>query len=384
MRRPFIALVGLIAGLLLASSASAATGNEAISANQPEYTLGDTAVIYGVGFAPNISVKMEVVRSDGSIVTGNGTNTPGSDTILTDGMGALTYAYIIEGPPEAYAANVTANARDAANPSTILATTVFIDGTQYLLQGCSKDRGDCTLDNPTNGWAGGSSPMTGWTAGNLSGWFEGDNVPYRLRIGLRDSGSAGTYYIMNEHDNLRSGILGIDSATNFYVGAGPSGSVSPEGQLTKACTFQAVRLVGNNPTTLNPCIVTGPTYTGVDDDGQGGIDEDPVDGIDNDGDGRIDEDPPRQGGSDKRIQYVWAVLFDSGDAGGNDKNGRCIGRVIWPRGLTIGPERRSIPIPPRRAIRTFPSTMSRKRPGRGPSSPSRRRMRPTRCWWAGR
>ncbi|MBI3608409.1 MAG: DUF11 domain-containing protein, partial [Nitrospirae bacterium] len=322
MRHPFIALVGLLGGLFLASSALAThvtPATEAISANQPEYTLGDTAVIYGVGFAPNVSVIMEVKRLDGTVVKGDGTNTPGSDTVVTDGMGAFTYSYIIEGPPAAYAGIVTANARDAGTPLTVLATTTFIDGPQYLLQGCSKDRGKCTYDSSA-GWAGGSSPINGWSASSLRGWFAGDDVPFRLRIGLRDIGSDGVYSHMTEQDNLSSGIFGVSSASGFYVGAGPSVPGYTEGALTKNCVVQATRLLGDVPNAAKPCIVTGPFYTGVDDDNDTRIDEDPVDGIDNDADGRIDEDPPRSGGSlsVRRIQYVWSVYFSAAEAGSRD------------------------------------------------------------------
>ncbi|MFZ5876473.1 MAG: DUF11 domain-containing protein [Nitrospirota bacterium] len=336
-----------IAGLLIVQfgmAASAAAVPE-ISSNQPEYTLGDTAIIYGQYFTPGESVVMQVVRFDGSIVKGDGTNSPGADVVTVTDDGTFTYFYIVEGPASAYEGDIVANAMplgavdlttgatlidpNTGNPYLPLASTTFIDGTQYLLQGCSKNRGDCTYDGAASGWAGGTSPMSGWTAGNLKGWFEGDYVPYRLRIGLRDYSSSGTaVYVANEHDNLRSGVLGIDSATNFYVGAGPDGTVSPEGAQTKSCTDKTGlppsdpsrwRLITDPP--LSGCIVTGPNFTETDDDGDGFVDEEEVNGLDDDGDGRIDEDPERHSGSTsvKRIQYVWAVKFTSSETGGSSK-----------------------------------------------------------------
>ncbi len=320
--------------LLQAVSVFAATGNESIVADQPEYTMGDTVKISGQGFEPNHLVKVQVIRVDGSIVTGNGSETPGSDIVTTDPYGTFTYFYLLDGGPvSAYNGILTVNAIDTFN-SQVLATTSFKDDPHFLLQGCSWAHGDCTQDNPATGWADGSSPMDGWTSGNLKGWFELDNVPFRLRMNMRSPGDAGTYYISNEHDNLRNGVTGVDSASEFYVGVGPGVSGSTEGTLTKTCVLQATRTVGTNPTTSTPCIVTGPTYTGVDDDGDGATDEEAVDGIDNDGDGLIDEDIVTVSGSNpaRRIQYVWAVLFNSSEAGDSNKKWA----LYWKAHLALG------------------------------------------------
>ncbi|MGH7274656.1 MAG: hypothetical protein ACREIQ_09395, partial [Nitrospiria bacterium] len=278
------------------------------------------AIIYGVGFNWYLPVIVEVERPDASIIKGDGTETPGSDRVTTNTDGNFVYFYIIDGAPEG---TYTVRVKDAAT-DMLLATTTFLDQAQFMLQGCSKHKGDCTQDIPS-AWADGASPMDGWTSGVVKGWNEGDDVPYRLRINLPKASDAGTYYIMNEHDNLRSGITGIDSASLFYVGFGPQPNdpSSPEGTLKKSCVPQATRAVGDNPTIpAKPCIVTGPTFTGIDDDGNNGIDDDPVDGVDNDGDGLIDEDPPPEPSATpgtRRIQYVWAVLFDSSEAGNKDK-----------------------------------------------------------------
>ncbi|MEW6682907.1 MAG: DUF11 domain-containing protein [Nitrospirota bacterium] len=299
MKRKVLLWAGMLS-VALAGVGFAATGNEQIAPNQPEYTLGDTAVIYGTGFEPGSSVIVEVIRADGSIVTGAGTETPGSDTVTANLTGAFTYHYLIDGGPvSAYNGILTVNAKDASTLA-VLATTTFLDGTQFLLQGCSKDRGDCTLDSPATGWAGGATPMTGWTSGHLEGWFDGDDVPYRLRIGLRDEGSAGPKYFTTIHDNMRNGILGITSAGNFYVGYGPVGSL--EGTLTKTCRLQASGSAV--PTVSDPCIVTGPSYSGGDGSGP----------------------TPRQ------IEYAWAVLFDPDEDGGSDKKWA----VYWTGHLDAG------------------------------------------------
>jgi len=254
---------------------------------------GDTAFIFGSGFEPNHQIVIQVIRVDNSIVTGNGTETPGSDIITSDPYGSFIYAYLLDGgPTSVYYGTLTVNAIDTVDMITVLATTTFLDHPNVGLQGCSRERGDCTYSSPSTGWADGTNPMNGWTSGNVKGWYELEDVPYRLRINPREPSDAKTYYITNEHDNLSSGVTGVDGASGFYFGAGHDAQGYTEGELTKTCVYQAVRLVGDNPTAGNPCIVTGPTYTGLDDDGDSSIDEDPVDGIDNDGDGKIDSDDP--------------------------------------------------------------------------------------------
>ncbi len=83
--------------LIKASPILAATGNEMIVPDQPEYMEGETAYIYGSGFTPNVQVIVQVIRVDGSIVTGNGTETPGSDMITADPYGSFIYPYWLSG-----------------------------------------------------------------------------------------------------------------------------------------------------------------------------------------------------------------------------------------------------------------------------------------------
>src|SRR3990172_8835484 len=318
-RLTFLTLLLLMAGMFLRTSLSAAAVN--IYSDEPDYMIGDTAIIYGHGFPLNYTITVQVIRADGSIVKGDGTETPGSDSVITDSYGNLVYLYSLSGGPEAaYNGTITVHAIDPMpNPDQTLATTTFLDSPRFLLNGCSREKGDCEAD-PSAAWANGTNPMNGWTSGNLKGWYEGEDVPYRLRIALPKSEDAGTYYIMNQHDYKRSGIIGVDSGSGFYVGVGPGGT-GTEGALTKNCTTLTggSSLPASLPYAGYNCVVMGPTYTDVDDDGDLLTDEDPVNGVDDDGDTLIDEDPQDGSPVDQRIQYTWAVKFDAGEAGGNDK-----------------------------------------------------------------
>lgn len=325
-RLSLIVLLTLWSLVAIVRIAMAATGYEYIWTDEPQYLKGDTARIFGTGFSPYTPILIKVTRPDGSIVTGDGTETPGSDTIVTNVDGNFAYTYMIDGIQAE--GTYTVEAIDTApDPDVILASTSFLDTAQFLLQGCSWSKGDCT-QAALPAWADGATPMDGWTSGVLKGWFELEYVPYRLRINLPKPGDAGTYYITNEHDNLRSGIPGVDDTAEFYVGK------QSDGTLTKSCTFQTTRAVGDNPTSLNPCIVAGDTYTGVNDDpsNDSNIDEETTNGIDNDSDGLVDEDPAGSYIPAGKIQDTWAVLFDPSEAGSSNSKWA----LYWKAHLALG------------------------------------------------
>src|SRR4051794_31468482 len=71
-----------------ASSGSASscpqTDNETVSTDQPSYPNFDTVHISGAGYAADCQITIKVTRPGGSVVTGDGTETPGSDGVTTD------------------------------------------------------------------------------------------------------------------------------------------------------------------------------------------------------------------------------------------------------------------------------------------------------------
>ncbi len=309
-------LVSVISmAVIKVSPALAVTGSEAIVTDEIEYMIGDTVAITGTNFDPGVNITIDVVRVDGIIDTG---------VTTTDGSGSFVYNYYLNpnalpDPELAYFGMLTVKAFD--EESTLLATTTFLDNPHYLLQGCSKDKGGCADSLSGTGWADGTTPMSGWTNGNVKGWYEQEYVPYRLRINLRKSDDGNkNYYILNQHDHFKSGIYGVDGLGDYYVGSGPGSIVTPEGKLTKNCIVRAAGTGILVPTTGNPCYVSGPIYSGVDDDGDSLIDEETVDGIDNDGDGLIDEDCNTGSNPTQQIQFVSAIRFLSSEAGSSNKS----------------------------------------------------------------
>ena len=87
----FLAALALFAFQLVRAQTSSAatgvacpqTGNELVATDQSNYSPGDLVHITGMGYSSSCDVVVKVTRPDGSVVTGDGSNTPGSDTITT-------------------------------------------------------------------------------------------------------------------------------------------------------------------------------------------------------------------------------------------------------------------------------------------------------------
>jgi len=71
------------------------TNGPQVSTDKGDYRDNETVRISGVAFSPMTDLSVRVTRPDGSVVTGDGTNTPGTDTITTDAQGAFSFDYII-------------------------------------------------------------------------------------------------------------------------------------------------------------------------------------------------------------------------------------------------------------------------------------------------
>ena len=109
-----------------------AGGVPTVTTDQPEYGGYDLVTITGTGYSASQVLDVVVVQPDGAIVTGDGTGTPGFDTVTADGTGAFTYLYQLND----YAAGTyTVEVYDNADTghTTILASTTFEDGKIFSL-----------------------------------------------------------------------------------------------------------------------------------------------------------------------------------------------------------------------------------------------------------
>src|SRR4051794_5646758 len=86
----FVALAFVLLQLGMAKAASASTGVpcpqtglETLATDHSTYAPGSIVHVNGAGYAAGCDVIVQVTRPDGSILTGDGSNTPGSDTVTT-------------------------------------------------------------------------------------------------------------------------------------------------------------------------------------------------------------------------------------------------------------------------------------------------------------
>ena len=86
-----------------------------------DYNPDEVVTIYGDGFSAGVPVTVKVTRPDTSVITGDGSGTPGSDTVATGPDGTLVYHYKLNGILGTY----TVEAIDSFD--TVLAATTFDD-----------------------------------------------------------------------------------------------------------------------------------------------------------------------------------------------------------------------------------------------------------------
>jgi hypothetical protein len=115
-----LVLVGGSAGAAVKGNCPG-TGHESVQTNKSDYPPGGTAQISGSGYAPGCDAVVRVTLPNGSVVTGDGTDTPGSDVVTTDGSGGFTYEYVVTGGHGTYAVDVI------GRKNTVLASTTFTD-----------------------------------------------------------------------------------------------------------------------------------------------------------------------------------------------------------------------------------------------------------------
>src|SRR5437868_9420620 len=75
------------------------TGMETVTTNREDYAPGALVHVTGTGYGPGCDVVVKITRPDGLVVVGDGSDTPGSDTVTTDAFGNLAYDYRLDSFP---------------------------------------------------------------------------------------------------------------------------------------------------------------------------------------------------------------------------------------------------------------------------------------------
>ncbi|HUS82215.1 MAG TPA: hypothetical protein VM013_03025, partial [Dehalococcoidia bacterium] len=99
-----------------------------ITTDKDEYFSNEIVTITGSGFAPDTDYAVPVIRPDGTIVKGDGTFTPGWDTVRSNAAGAFTYLYQLDGILGLYEARVYPSPWDGNLSTSPIASTTFTDG----------------------------------------------------------------------------------------------------------------------------------------------------------------------------------------------------------------------------------------------------------------
>jgi prepilin-type N-terminal cleavage/methylation domain-containing protein len=149
---------------------------------------------------------------------------------------------------------------------------------------------------------------------------EGILAMERIRAQLE---RAPAVMIPNAHDPTR-GILAFardanaDGDSYFGDGSFPRSAEDVPGDMTADDKpgIEGVDDDGSGNTDENH--FWPPSWSRLDDDEDGSLDEDPIDGVDNDGDGNIDEDPPSDNNDDGQPGLA---SFDDDADGGTDEGG---------------------------------------------------------------
>ena len=186
-RRPVFAFLalGVVALVVFAAMQLVGGVNETVTTDKPDYFTNETVTITGSGFAASTNYDIPVIRPPGpptgSIVVGDGSETPGWDTVTTDGSGSFTYLYKLNGMQGVYEVRVYLSPWSGNLAETPLASTTFTDSTvrhHQFRNGTTK----ATVDSGDE-----------WTTGNIgsanSDLVEGDSVNYRYEFKEVDAGA---------------------------------------------------------------------------------------------------------------------------------------------------------------------------------------------------
>ncbi len=198
-------LAAVVVAFAIGGVASAAAPK--LSADQSDYTPESLVHVTGTGFAPG-TYAVPVLRPDGSMVTGDGTFTPGWDEVTTGGSGNLAYGYQLDGVLGFYEVRAYPSPWSGDWSETPIATLIFHDGPEAA-----------NLDQCRNGTFAIPVQCTGaaWHNGNANAdtahWREGDSIPYRMRFSGMPT--TGDHTVTIEWDTTKNGKHALDYLTSF-------------------------------------------------------------------------------------------------------------------------------------------------------------------------
>jgi len=108
-----------------------------LTTDKGDYFSDETVIITGGGFAPDTRYDIPVIRPDGSIVTGDGSNDEGWESVQSKPSGDFTYSYKLDGIPGKYVVRAYLWPWSGDLSETPIATVEFTDGNVQAWSGSS-------------------------------------------------------------------------------------------------------------------------------------------------------------------------------------------------------------------------------------------------------
>ncbi len=179
-----------------------AANQPVVTTDKPEYFSNETVTVTGIGFSANTTLDVPVIRPDGSIVTGDGTSTPGWDTVLSDGSGSFTYFYKLDGISGVYEVRLYLSPWSGSLAEIPLATTTFSDPLIKDFNQCANLTGDCD-------W------VQSILQSSNSIYVENMSVPQRMVFAEIDPISGNLHTLTFSHEATKGGIHAYDWLTSY-------------------------------------------------------------------------------------------------------------------------------------------------------------------------
>jgi hypothetical protein len=223
-------------------------GTPTLYTGKPDYAPEEIVDITGMGFAPNTTYAIPVMRPDGSIVIYDPDThlaLPGWGTATTDADGNLAYDYVLDGVLGAYEAR--AYSADWAGDwnETPLAIVTFTDS----------DAPAAKLSQFAN------LPTAAYQGGDLNGsnsaYSEGNSIPYRYLAANAQEGARIVLQINYQFQavsgpdvNNAFDFLTTDDASQPLTSAmrfGPDNSTKPSGFGLSSCSNSQLVAIPDDP-----------------------------------------------------------------------------------------------------------------------------------------
>ena len=240
-RKLAVLTVVLCAVTMLPRGASAAA-TPTVTTDKADYHPEETVSIAGSGFTAGTAYDVPVIRPNGTIVKGDGSFTPGWDTVTTNGAGEFTYPYKLDGIQGTYYVRVYASPW-SGNRSELPVASVTFEDSQANLSQCTNGQVNtgalptleqCAGANGNghtavlNGAQVSSGGFQNWVNGNANGskahWKEGDFISYRTEV---DNATAGPHTLVFSYDTVHGGGHGIDYLGSYDATETTSSTASP-------------------------------------------------------------------------------------------------------------------------------------------------------------